>query len=394
MNLRRGIRITAAFIACLLTFGGALGRAADEPYVINVILPLTGPYAFGGQGAVQGLQAVERVVNASGAIRGRPLKFDIVDDQSNAELSVQLTNAILAKNVPVLLGSESAAGCRAMLPLVKSGPVTYCMSPASYPEPGSYGFSASFANADLLAVGIRYFRLRGLMRVATITSSDASGQDADQAIDAALAAPENKDMKLVAREHFGLADISADAQLSRIKATQPQALIIGTTGTPAGTVFRGLTAVGLDVPTGINNGNASYAEMTQFASILPRQLYFFGAPMLAPGETTDSKVKAAVDSYFSTLKSMGVRADVIQTVAWDPALIVVNALRKLGPSATASQLRAEIATLSGWIGVNGQYDFKKYPQRGLGPGAIIVARWAADKGTWVGVSKPGGEPLR
>lgn len=387
-------RLRRIAIAVALVLGLARTSAAADPFEINVILPLTGTSTFVGQGILQGLQAVEQFVNRSGGIAGRPVKFVVHDDQSIPQITVELTNQIMAQHVSVIVGTASSGSCRAMLPLAKDGPVMYCLSPAVYPEAGSFGFSSSIANADLHTVGIRYFRERGWTRIATITSTDATGQDADRAVAAALALPENRAVRLVDVEHFGLADISVNAQLAHIKAADAQVLIVGTTGTPAGTVFRGMTELGLTIPVGINNGNATYAEMKQFAAILPKELYFFAAPVLAPNEITDPATKAALKNYFATLSGMGIRADVIQTAGWDPGLIVVNAFKALGTNATAAQLRDAIANLKGWVGVNGPYDFRTYPQRGLGAGEVVIARWDAAKGTWIGASRPGGIPLR
>jgi hypothetical protein len=38
-------------------------------------------------------------------------------------------------------------------------------------------------------------------------------------------------------------------------------------------------------------------------------------------------------------------------------------------------------------------DYKRYDQRGLGDGSIVVAQWDPAKGTWVQVSAPKGEKL-
>jgi branched-chain amino acid transport system substrate-binding protein len=45
-------------------------------------------------------------------------------------------------------------------------------------------------------------------------------------------------------------------------------------------------------------------------------------------------------------------------------MIVIDALRHLGPQATASQIRDHTAHLRGFAGVNGIYDFKAIPPRG------------------------------
>ncbi len=80
--------------------------------------------------------------------------------------------------------------------------------------------------------------------------------------------------------------------------------------------------------------------------------------------------------------------------SWDVGLVVVEALRKLGPDANAEQIRAFIANLTDFPGINGIYDFKKYPQRGLGPDSAVIVRFDAADKRWVWLSKPGGVPLQ
>ena len=74
-------------------------------------------------------------------------------------------------------------------------------------------------------------------------------------MDEVVARPENKDVKLVAREHFNPTDISVAAQIERIKASGAQAIVAGVTGTPAATVFKGMVQAGLDIPVAPTSGN-------------------------------------------------------------------------------------------------------------------------------------------
>ena len=132
MTARRFITIICAL--GLVALGSSFAAIAQPvPYEINVILALTGPAAFIGKAEQQSLQLVEGLVNKSGGINGRPVKFVIVDDTSSAAVTVQLTNALIAKNVPVILGPTFTATCLSVGPLVKSGPVDYCFSPAIAP---------------------------------------------------------------------------------------------------------------------------------------------------------------------------------------------------------------------------------------------------------------------
>src|SRR6185437_9026225 len=124
------------------------------------------------------------------------------------------------------------AMCNAVTPLVKSGPVMYCLSPGIHPPAGSFAFTSSVSTIDLSRALLRYFRGRGWTRIALMTSTDASGQDAERGIDGNLALPENKGVKVVAREHFNTTDVSVAAQIENIKAAKPQAFIAWSTGAP------------------------------------------------------------------------------------------------------------------------------------------------------------------
>jgi len=55
-----------------------------------------------------------------------------------------------------------------------------------------------------------------------------------------LKASENAAVAIVSRDHFTGADLSVAAQVARIKASDAQAVIVWTTGTPFGTVVRSL----------------------------------------------------------------------------------------------------------------------------------------------------------
>ena len=73
-------------------------------------------------------------------------------------------------------------------------------------------------------------------------------------------------------------------------------------------------------------------------------------------------------------------------------LLVVGALRKLKPEASAEDLRNYLHDLTGVAGINGFYDFKAVPNRGLGEQNVVVTRWDAAAQTWDVVSDPLGIP--
>jgi branched-chain amino acid transport system substrate-binding protein len=383
-----------AAVAAFALLAVAPPARAAQPYVINVILPLTGPAAFLGRGEKTSLELAEKAMNASGGIRGRPVKFVIQDDGTSPQTGVQLANEVIAKKPAVLLGSSLVAICRAMAPLMANGPVNYCFSPGIHPDAGSYVFTSSVSTLDLAHSILNYYRDKGWKKIALMFSSDATGQDAENGVRSVLAKPEFKDMQVVDTEHFNTTDLSVSAQIAHIKASGAQALVAWTTGSPIATVFRGITQEGLDIPVATTDGNMTYAQMTQYKDFLPKQLYIAAAQwvvrdpsLLAPALRKPHEV------FYKSFEAAGVKPDIAMELAWDSSWIVVDSLRHLGPKATAKQLRDYMAKLRGYAGVNGVYDFVRTPQRGLDLADAVVTRWSPQQGTWEVVSKPEGIPL-
>ena len=370
-------KLIAAFASLALLIASASSRAmAAAPVEINVILSLTGSSSFIGTTEQQSLGVIAKIINANGGINSAPVTFTIADDASNPQTTLQLTNGLVAKHAAVIIGPSFTSGCNAIAPLLeKAGPLQYCLSPGIHATPGSYVFSAGAGTDATAATEIRFFRERGLTRIAMIALTDASGQDHETQIAAALRLPENKNVTLVASEHYNPTDVSVTAQLARIKAAQPQALITTATGVAFGTVLRNLADTGLDIPVTASAGNMSYKQMEQYKAFTPNELLFMATHGVAPDPSITAKpLLDAQALYFKNLDAAGVQPSYLASLAWDPALIVVDALRRVGTSATSDQLHAYLSRMHGFSGINGTYDFRG-SQRGLGASAVVTYRW-------------------
>lgn len=383
--------LSAILLALLCVASPDRGSAAD-PFAIDAIISLTGSASFVGHDEQQAIVALEGIINQSGGVGGRPVKFVIHDDQTNPQVTVQLMNAIIAKHPAVVLGPAIAGTCAAVEPLIKDSIVSYCLSPAVHPQSGEHMFSTSTESTDQFAAIATYFAQRGLGKVATITATDATGQDGDRSMDAAVI--KVKGIELVDREHFAPADISVAAQMSRIKASGAQAIVAWSTGSALGTILHAMADQGVSVPILTTGGNMSYAQLKQYAGIIPKDLLFTSVLALTPDLVTDRTTKSAIATFNRELSKQGAPVPgFVHQTAWDPGFIVIAALRKFGVNATSVQVRDYIAGLRGFTGINGPYDFTAHPQRGLGGEAVVIARWNPTRERWEAVSKGGGLPL-
>jgi branched-chain amino acid transport system substrate-binding protein len=383
----------SAALTALLVSAAPVSAADTSPFEIESIASLTGAGAYIGQGQQDTLRRVEDSVNKSGGIHGRPVHFVVYDDQTNPQLSVQLMNQILAKNGAVVIGPTITPTCLAVMPFVQNKIVQYCGSPGILPPKNSYSFSSTIGTPDLFRSFVRFFRERGLTRLAMLVPSDAVGQDADRNVAQVLSLPENKNVKIVAHEYMNNTDLSVAAQIAKIKSANPQALIAWTVGTPTGTVLRGMSDAGFDVPVALSNANMTYAAMKQWAGFLPQEMDFPGIPYLA-GLAVSAQQQVALRSFLDEMKLEGARPDFQSGLFWDPAMLVVTAFRALGTNATPTQIRDYIERVHDFAGISGIYDFRDGSQRGLSQKDVIIMRWDTRRNTWVAVSSFGGAPKR
>jgi len=380
------------FAAVALFAAGLCAAAAAEPYKVNVVLPLTGGGSFLGKAQQQTLEAFKALANKTGGVDGRDIEFVYGDDQSSPQTAVQLAGGVVGQKPAAMIGSSLVAMCNAMAPLLKSGPFDYCLSPGAHPPAGSFQFSTSIDTRDLMDVMLRYFKLRGWTKIAFMSSSDASGQDAERGFDEAVKKPEFADLVVVERQRFNTTDVSVSAQIERVKAAQPQVFVAWSTGAPIATILKGMLQGGLDVPFATTNGNQTFAQFDQYKDFLPKEVYIPTSVFL-PHEglfKLDDAVEAQQRKFYEAHKAAGIAPDNMAALVWDPANILVAGLRKFGSGATAEQIRSWLASQTAYAGVNGVYDFVAVPQRGLTAQNAIMSRWDAAKRNWIAASLPTG----
>jgi len=362
---------------------------AADPYTIDVILPLTGPASFSGTAQQQTVQLFERFVNRTGGIHGRQVQFDVRDDQSNPIIAVQIVNELLPKKPTVIMGPSIAATCSAVSPLLApAGPVEYCFSPVADPPRGGYVFAISQSIQTITLNEIAHVRSFGFRRIAVLSANDASGQRDTVSFLAGMHQPENAALQIVEQDQFSPADLSVAAQVARIKATQPDIIVLYAIGPAFWMALRQLHDAGLDVPVLTNPASADETLLKQNRALLPKLLLITGLPYQA--NHLPPSMRQASAEFLNAFRDAGLPLPSrSQADAWDPLRIVVAALRVLPADATPAQLHDYLENLHDFPGLFGIYDFRSHDQHGL---ALIPeneepeVRWDVARDEWVAYS--------
>ena len=94
-----GIIAAAAAVIAVLAVPAAFAKSSGQPpYVIGVPTELTGPFAYIGNGQLQGLTAYINYVNSQGGVNGRKIGIVPIDDQANPANTVADLKQLVEQN--------------------------------------------------------------------------------------------------------------------------------------------------------------------------------------------------------------------------------------------------------------------------------------------------------
>ncbi|MGA2548554.1 MAG: ABC transporter substrate-binding protein [Burkholderiaceae bacterium] len=228
MVLQKSSFLAALAIACglLVTSTSALAQIK-----VGITLSATGPAASlgGPQRNTATLLPKE--------IAGKTIEYIILDDASDTTTAVKNTRKLITEdNVDVVIGSSVTPNSIAMIDVVSElqTPMISLAASAKIIDPVDAKRMWVFKtpqNDSLMAAAVaEHMAKSGIKTVGYIGFSDAYGQGWN---DEFSKAAQSRDLKIVANESYARTDTSVTGQVLRLIAANPDAILIGASGTPA-----------------------------------------------------------------------------------------------------------------------------------------------------------------
>ncbi|TAN28182.1 MAG: hypothetical protein EPN30_03380 [Actinomycetota bacterium] len=370
------------------------GPASGTPYVIHAVLSETGVASELGTPEAQTLKALAAYENTQGGINGHPVQFDIQDNQSTPSLAVSLSTSLLAHHVNVLLdGSYGATDIPVDGLAGSNGPFISDLAPTVRPKAGSMVFRTGTPMQEDFQVILNYLKAKGLTRIAAITSTDSDGTLGWTDLQSTLAQPQYSSFKVTAHQVFDPTAVSVATQLSVLKVSNPQAILVWTVGSPFGTVLQGLSSLGMgNIPIFTSNGNADYGLLGHLSSVVPKSLYFIGEELyMPPSEIKNAAVRAQVQAFDTVIQAAGGKPEAGYGLAWSAGSLVIGAIKKLGIQATAPQILQYMQSLNNSAGIYGLLNFSKDNHDGISTQFMHIFHFTGT--SFQPVSHGGGAPL-
>lgn len=391
-RLAKYVIFSACFLLSLSVFFGGCGKKEEkpvtptkEPYKIGAVLSISGPNAPLGVPEQRSLRLYEKEINAKGGIDGHPLEIIIEDDESDpAKASTAVTKLITQMNVLAVVGSSGTGTTLAMVPIVEKEqvPLVSCAAGAQITQPvNKWVFRTPPTDTMALQKVLDYLKnTLKVTKVAVLHDANAFGTGGADALQAQ--AP-NYGIQVIARESYGSTDTDMTGQLTKIKQTPAQALVVWGTNPGPAVVAQNMKQLGMTIPYVGSHGIAN-KKFIELAGAAAEGVVFPAGRLLIPSSIPKgSEWRKAVDRFAAAYKKeYQLEIDTFAAHGYDAIAIIVEALKKVGPD--RAKIRDQIEKTKGFVGIDGIYNYSPTNHDGLSVDDLIMIKivngqWAQEK---------------
>lgn len=231
-----------------------------EPFRIGMISPLTGPAAPFGTEYAEGARAYVEAWNKRGGYDGRPIEFELLDDESSSVGAVNAYKRFASDPDTDLIwiGTSSSATLAVKplaseyeVPIIAGGIVDEIGNPAD-----PYLFKVAAGTQDFQKALVLWAQEQGFERIAMMHATDGYGQA--EAVTIERLAGE-VGIEVVAIETFQNADTNFTIQLTKLRAARPDLVYVAAAGAPAILIFKQYRQLNLDFPIAMTQASISRA---------------------------------------------------------------------------------------------------------------------------------------
>jgi len=360
----------------------AFAATAATDLVVGVTVSTTGP------GASLGVHYRNTFNMLPKTLGGQPVKYIVLDDASDPTQAVKNARKLITEeNADIILGSSSVPNNHAISEVASElKTVQIALAPMGLPPEKMVWTFVVPQSIQLMIEGVvKHMQASGVKSVGYIGFNDPWGEGIYKAL-AALAEPAG--IKIVANERYARPDTTVEAQVLKIMAAKPDAVLIGGSGTPGALPAISLAGRGFKGPVYGNHGMVN-PDFIRIGAKSVEGLIAPTGPLVVVEQLPDSNPVKSVASAFvkSYDAAYGVQnRNAFAGYAYDAYLLIEKALpeamksAKPGTPAFRAALRDALEKLHEVVGTHGVYTMSPGNHNGMDARARVLVK--VDNGAW------------
>lgn len=370
-----------ARIAALAVLAGLAGAAQAE-ITVGVSLGITGPGASLGVHYRNAYQLMPKTLG------NEPVRYIILDDASDPTNAAKNARKLVSEDkVDVLMGSNGVPSAVQMAQVAAEAKVPMIILTPAVLSPQVLHWSFIVPQSTELMMGAIAQKLKaaGVKTVGYIGYTDTWGDLVYKAIESHAAA---SGFKVVTNERYARADTSVTGQVLRIMSANPDAVVVGGSGTGGALPHVALVERGYKKGIYHNHGTVN-AEFIKVGGKAVAGAVAVTGPLVVPEELPDTyptkKVSLEFTKRYESTFGAGTR-NAFAGYAYDGMLILnaaaPEALKKAKPGTEQFReaMRAALENVRNVVGTHGVYNMNPKNHNGLDERARVVVH--VENGAW------------
>lgn len=369
--------------AALAVAGAFTATAANAEITIGVSLGSTGPGSSLGIPYKNAFQLVPKTLG------GEPVKYIILDDESKPDNAAKNARKFASEDkVDAMMGSNGVPSAVAMIQVAaesKTPMIALTPVPPLAPDRSRWTFVVPQTTELMMSAVVDRMKARGVKTVGYIGFSDTWGDLVHNALQ--TLAPSGG-YKIVTNERYGRADTSVTGQVLKVMAANPDAVVVGGSGSPGATPHIALAERGYKGPIYHNHGTVNLPFIQTGKKSVEGAVAPTGALIVAEELPANFPTKAVSLDFVKRYESAfgaGSR-NAFAGYSYDAVLLlnaaVPMALKKAKPGTPEFReaLRSALESVKDVFGTHGVYNMSASNHNGLDERARVLVH--VQNGQW------------
>jgi branched-chain amino acid transport system substrate-binding protein len=372
--VKTSLNVLRAALACAVV--ATAPAIAQNTVKIGLIADKVGPAKPYSEPVAAGAEFAVKELNARGGVLGRPVEMLIEDDQGRPEVSATLARKLVDNGVVFIL-SASLTPATQQVQNVTLETKTPQLTPSNSGDTlttqiqNPYFWQTGPLGSTQIATLLAYASDKNYKKVALVGDNSELSQQTARSFKAGL---EKSGMQVVAEEVVPRGATTAEAQMQKVRAANPEAIFLTGLLTPENTlILRAYRQLGVKGAL-LGNFNFSVPQIAVVAKGLLDGLAYVDA--VDPGKP---EFKQFAESF---KKQTGKEPTNLYAYGYDGVMLVADAIRRAG-STDKEKVRQAMQATKGYVGVLGatgsSYAFVDGKRTGFDPKGLVVRVYEGDK---------------
>lgn len=380
-----GTVLKTALLAALMSTTAIVGARAD--ITVGFITSMSGPVSSIGIPYSRGIKAGEAHI---GEVGGQKFKVIALDDASDVSNASKLARKLIEEDkVDVLIGTAGAPGSAAIMAVATEMkvPVVGITPVPGVPKNDGKPWALTVVQpaSDMVGAVVQEMKAQNIKNVGFIGFSDSWG---DLVYNNGKAAADKLGINIVTNERYARADTSVSAQILKVVAARPDAVLNGGSGTGGALPYTALAERGFKGPI-FGTPALINPDFVRLAGAAGEGTVCSTGPVMVVNQLPDAHPSKKIGLAFKEahLKANGVASnDGFSAYAFDAWLVLADASKralakaKPGTPEFRSALRDEMYQVKELAGSHGVFNFKEDSPYGTDMRALVLVK--LEKGEW------------